>query len=71
MTLTALRLSINVDFANSLRIPTSSPFSAGRGPVDSESPEVDGAGGCPLCSLEGPAAAAAVAMLTAVVMVDV
>lgn len=69
MSLTALRLSISVDFANSLRIPTSSPFSAGRGPVDSESPDVDGAGGCPLCSLDGPAAA--VAIVTAGVMVMV
>ena len=52
-----------MDFANSLNIPTSSPFSTGRGAVDSESPEVDGAGGgCPFCNLEGPAAV--VAMLT-------
>jgi hypothetical protein len=39
-------------------MPTSSPLSAGAGMVDSESPEVDGAGGGKLlCSLDGPAAA--------------
>jgi hypothetical protein len=38
-------------------MPTSSPLSVGTGTVDSESPEVEGAGGGRLlCSLEGPAA---------------
>jgi hypothetical protein len=55
---TSFKLSTRADLANSRKIPTSSPLSVGIGIVDSESPEVEGAGGGKLaCSLEGPAAA--------------
>lgn len=56
---TSLRLSTRADLANSLRIPTSRPFSVGCCcAVDSESPEVDGAGGgaaARVLSRDGPA----------------
>lgn len=56
--LTSLSFSMRVDLASSLRMPTSSPLSTGTGTVDSDSPEVEGAGGgCPLCNLDGPAVA--------------
>ena len=61
--LTSLSDSIRADFATSFNTLTSNPFSSGLGgTVDSESPEVEGAGGAVvvvLC-LDGPATAAMV-----------
>jgi hypothetical protein len=54
---TSFKLSTRDVLASSLSTLMSSPLSAGPGAVESESPDVDGAGGCMLrCagSLEGP-----------------